>query len=70
MECQECGKRPATLQFTQYVNGEKMEVRLCEVCSQEKREKFMMNNTSSFSIHQLLSGLLNFNPKFTPAANT
>lgn len=70
MECQECGKRPATLHFTQYVNGEKMEVRLCEVCSKEKSEKFMMNNTSSFSIHQLLSGLLNINPNFTPASNT
>jgi protein arginine kinase activator len=60
MICQECKKRPATLHFTKIVNGEKTESHLCEVCAQEKGEMFpgVMNN---FSIHNLLSGLLNHN---------
>ncbi|WCK54660.1 UvrB/UvrC motif-containing protein [Aneurinibacillus sp. Ricciae_BoGa-3] len=60
MICQECKKRPATLHFTKIVNGEKTESHLCEVCAQDKGEMFpgAMNN---FSIHNLLSGLLNHN---------
>jgi protein arginine kinase activator len=59
MLCQECGKRQATLHFTKIVNGEKTEFHICEVCAKEKGEALPgMNNT--FSIHNLLSGLLNF----------
>ncbi|BCU80356.1 protein-arginine kinase activator protein [Polycladomyces abyssicola] len=64
MLCQECGKRPATLHYTKIVNGEKTEFHLCEVCAQEKGEQIpMMEN--GFSIHQLLSGLLNFDAPYT-----
>lgn len=38
MQCQECGKRPATLHFTKIVNGEKTEFRICESCAREKGE--------------------------------
>lgn len=59
MLCQECGQRQATLHFTKIVNGEKMEIHLCETCAKEKGEVLPgMHNT--FSIHNLLSGLLNF----------
>lgn len=59
MLCQECGQRQATLHFTKIVNGEKTEFHICEVCAKEKGEVLPgMSNT--FSIHNLLSGLLNF----------
>lgn len=57
MICPECGKRPATLHYTKIVNGNKTEFHLCEVCAHEKGE-YMPGFDSSFSIHQLLSGLL------------
>ena len=61
MVCQECGKRPATLHFTKIVNGEKNEFHICENCAREKGE--MIPGTSNgFSIHSLLSGLLDFEP--------
>jgi protein arginine kinase activator len=64
MICQECGKRPATLHFTKIVNGEKTEFHICEVCAREKGE--MIPGTSNgFSIHNLLSGLLDFEPSST-----
>ncbi|MCP8618076.1 UvrB/UvrC motif-containing protein [Salirhabdus salicampi] len=58
MECQECNKRPATVHLTQVVNGEKTEVHLCQYCAQDKG--YMDNGDSNFSIHNLLSGLFNF----------
>lgn len=61
MQCQECGKRPATLHFTKIVNGEKTEFRICESCAREKGE-IIPGTTGGFSIHNLLSGFLDFNP--------
>jgi protein arginine kinase activator len=59
MICQECGERQATLHFTKIINGEKTEFHICEACAKEKGEALPgLNN--SFSIHNLLSGLLNF----------
>jgi protein arginine kinase activator len=58
MECQECHIRPATLHFTKIVNGKKMEVHLCEKCAKEKGD--VMAGSNAFSIHNLLSGFLNF----------
>lgn len=59
MLCQECGKRPATLHFTKIVNGEKTELHICESCAREKGE-FVPGTPGGFSIHNLLSGLLDF----------
>ena len=58
MQCQDCQQRQATLHFTKIINGEKTEFHICEQCAREKGEQFP--GTNSFSIHQLLSGLLNF----------
>lgn len=58
MVCQECNQRPASLHFTKIINGEKTEFHICEQCAKEKGEQFP--GTNSFSIHQLLSGLLHF----------
>jgi protein arginine kinase activator len=59
MFCQDCKKRPATLHFTKILNGEKTEFHLCDVCAGEKGDMFP-GSPSNFSIHHLLSGLLNF----------
>ncbi|WP_019635729.1 UvrB/UvrC motif-containing protein [Paenibacillus fonticola] len=61
MLCQECGKRPATLHFTKIVNGEKTEFHICEACAREKGE-LIPGTSGGFSIHNLLSGLLDFGP--------
>jgi len=65
MLCQECGKRPSTLHFTKIVNGEKTEFHICELCAREKGE-MIPGASNGFSIHNLLSGLMDFGP----AANT
>jgi len=62
MQCQECGKRPATLHFTKFVNGEKTELHICETCAREKGE-MLPGAAGGFSIHNLLSGLLDFEPR-------
>ncbi|OMF68885.1 UvrB/UvrC motif-containing protein [Paenibacillus glucanolyticus] len=61
MVCQECGKRPATLHFTKIVNGEKTEFHFCETCAREKGE-LIPGTSNGFSIHSLLSGLLDLDP--------
>lgn len=62
MECQNCQIHPATLHFTKIVNGEKMEMHLCEQCAKNKGD--MIYGQNNFSIHQLLTGLLNFDQPF------
>jgi protein arginine kinase activator len=59
MICQECDERQATLHFTKIINGEKTEFHICEACAKEKGEA-LPGMENSFSIHNLLSGLLNF----------
>lgn len=68
MLCQECGKRPATLHFTKIVNGEKTEFHICESCAREKGE-MIPGTPNGFSIHNLLSGLLDFDPTQGKASN-
>lgn len=62
MLCQECEEKPATLHFTKIVNGEKTEFHLCDSCAREKGE-FIPGTANGFSIHSLISGLLDFDPK-------
>ncbi|WP_156291789.1 UvrB/UvrC motif-containing protein [Oceanobacillus salinisoli] len=58
MECQECHERPATLHFTQVINGKKTEIRVCEVCAKEKG--YVNYPEEGYSLHNLLTGLFNF----------
>lgn len=58
MECQECLKRPATLHFTQVINGTKSEIHVCEVCAKEKG--YMAYPEDGYSLQNLLSGLFNY----------
>ncbi|MFZ4454362.1 UvrB/UvrC motif-containing protein [Salibacterium aidingense] len=57
MICQECQTRQATLHFTKIINGKKAEMHLCDECARDKGEQIPGSN--SYSIHELLSGLLN-----------
>ncbi|MDX8047402.1 UvrB/UvrC motif-containing protein [Gracilibacillus sp. S3-1-1] len=59
MDCQECKQNPATVHFTQVINGEKTEVRVCQQCAKEKG--YVPQDDDVYSLHHLLSGL--FNPK-------
>lgn len=59
MQCQECGKKASTLHFVKIINGEKTEVHLCDTCAKDKGE-MIPGTTNSFSIHNLISGLLDF----------
>ncbi|WP_308636608.1 UvrB/UvrC motif-containing protein [Paenibacillus silvisoli] len=61
MLCQECEKKPATLHFTKIVNGEKTEFHICESCARERGEG-IPGTSNGFSIHSLLSGLMDFEP--------
>jgi protein arginine kinase activator len=67
MLCEECGKKPASLHFTKIINGEKTEFHICESCAREKGE-IIPGTTGGFSIHNLLSGLLDFEPA-SPSMN-
>ena len=57
MRCDECKKRPATLQLTQYVNGQKKEVPVCELCA--KKLGYLSQQEETYSFQDLLSGLFN-----------
>ncbi|SFM38567.1 UvrB/UvrC motif-containing protein [Salibacterium qingdaonense] len=57
MLCQECQTRQAALHFTKIINGKKAEMHLCDKCARNKGEQIPGSN--SYSIHELLSGLLN-----------
>lgn len=59
MMCQQCGQKPATLHFTKIINGQKTEFHICESCAREKGE-WIPGTANGFSIHNLLSGLLDF----------
>jgi protein arginine kinase activator len=69
MLCQECGKRPATLHFTKIVNGDKTELHICEMCARERGEA-IPGSPSGFSIHNLISGFLDFEPSGAAGAKT
>ena len=62
MLCEECGKNPATVHYTEIVQGQKTEFHLCETCARDKGVAAYEALAGPFSINQLLSGLLNFDP--------
>lgn len=68
MECQECHKRPATLHFTQVINGNKKEVHVCEICAKEKG--YMSFPDETYSLHNLITGLFNFDSSMNQQKKT
>lgn len=57
MECSECQKHPATLHFTQVINGQKTEIKVCEDCAINKG--YLNDSDDTYSLHDLLTGLFN-----------
>ncbi len=62
MLCDDCGKRVATVHITKIENGKKTDFHLCDKCAMAKNS-FSIN--TSFSINDLLTGILN-NTEFFP----
>lgn len=56
MQCDECGKRPATVHITKIENGKKTERHLCEQCAAENNG---ISINTTFSINDILAGLMN-----------
>ncbi len=57
--CQSCGVRPATLHYTQVVNGERTELHICDVCAGERGDLgFADFPAAGFNIHSILAGLM------------
>ena len=56
MLCDECGKRVATVHITKIENGKKTDFHLCEKCAMAKNS---ISINTSFSINDLLTGILN-----------
>lgn len=55
MLCQLCKQREATVHFTRIVNQQKVEMYVCKQCARE-------NNEIKLNIHNLLSGIMGFEP--------
>jgi protein arginine kinase activator len=49
--CQLCRQRQATVHFTRIINGQKVEMYVCEACARE-------SNEIKLNLHQLLSGIM------------
>lgn len=59
MLCSECGKRPATVHYTQIINGEKTEIHVCDICAQKEGYSYIKTSEEPFSLHELLTGIFN-----------
>lgn len=55
MQCDECGKKPATVHITKIENGNKTDLHLCEQCALQKNPLAFNTN---FSVQDLVAGLL------------
>ena len=66
MLCEQCGERPATVHFTEIVQGQKSEFHLCESCARDKGQAAYEAMIGAFSVNQLLSGLLHLDPTAMP----
>lgn len=61
MLCDECKRRPAVVHLTKMVNNQKYERNLCQQCASESGGGDFIFEPK-YSIHNLLAGLLNFEP--------
>ncbi|MBX6352493.1 MAG: UvrB/UvrC motif-containing protein [Thermoflavifilum sp.] len=74
MLCQRCHERPANVQFTQIINGDKKVYHLCEQCAREAQGDLFGQAAQAFNFdfHQWLGHLMNMesSPGFAvPAAS-
>lgn len=61
MQCSECNKRPATLHYTQIINGKKTEINVCDVCAKQKGYPLYSSQDEPFSLQELLTSLFHVN---------
>jgi len=61
MLCQECGQKPATVHYSQIINGHQTELHLCADCAKEKGYG-VWSMEPTFYLNQLLAGLLHQDP--------
>ncbi len=64
MICERCHQKNATVFLTQMVNGQKIEVHLCESCAKEEEVMVYANNSS---FQQFLSGLMQLTGQEEPS---
>lgn len=69
MLCEQCGERPATVHYTEIVQGNKNEFHMCEVCASQKGQAAYQALAGAFSVNQLLSGLLHFDSTVAPRSD-
>lgn len=62
MLCEICGKKEATVEFTEIINDEVTQLHLCESCAREKGVEMEQH----FSIADLLAGLTDLGLEFEP----
>ncbi|MCT4606258.1 MAG: UvrB/UvrC motif-containing protein [Marinisporobacter sp.] len=55
MLCEKCNKRPATVHLTKILNGQKMELHLCDECAKRNEQ---VSFDTSFSINNFLTSIL------------
>jgi protein arginine kinase activator len=67
MICQICLEKQANYHFTKIINGNKTEYHLCDGCARENGD-IIQGPGNSFSIHNLLSGIVNI--EFGPTVST
>ncbi|MDI6709779.1 MAG: UvrB/UvrC motif-containing protein [Thermoanaerobacterales bacterium] len=58
MECEKCHKRPATVHYTEVVNGKKREMHLCATCAEEEGIGSFKITTHPFKFENLFGDLL------------
>ena len=57
MKCEVCQEREASVHLTNYLNGQKAEIHLCQQCAIEKG--YLDADDESYTIQDLLSGFFN-----------
>ena len=62
MLCQQCHKRPANVHFTKIVNGDKVEMLICDQCAREKGQLGFGGFGHSLNINDFLSGFIGLSP--------
>lgn len=68
MICEQCKNKPATVHYTQVLNGEKTEMHLCESCARTHGEIELPGFAAQgFNINDLLAGLMNLEHTPVPA---
>jgi len=57
LKCEVCQQREVSVHLTNYLNGQKTEIHLCQQCAIEKG--YLDADEESYTIHDLLSGFFN-----------